>query len=255
MKKSYFASTALLACLFLGTSGVAQTLDVDKMPTITTTGTAEVRVVPNEAIFTLEVEKIDKDLQIAQKQNDDTVSQIINLAKTFGIQPQNVKTDFYEYEQRFTYTGKNEDKRVFLGYAVSKTVIVRLSDMSKFEDFFREIIKAGVSKVEDVDLQTTDIRKHKDEARAMAIKAAREKAMALTREIGQSIGKAVRISEGVFSAQPFGAGLSVNSNATSNNFSTSGESYSASLSANENATFSPGTISVKAEVTVSFLLN
>lgn len=234
-------------------SAKAQMVDVDNLPTITTTGTAEVRVVPNEAIFTLEVEKIDKDLQIAQKQNDDTVSQIINLAKTFGIQPRDVKTDFYEYEQRFTYTGKNEDKRVFLGYAVSKTVIVRLGDMSKFEDFFREIIKAGVSKVEDVDLQTTDIRKHKDEARAMAMKAAREKAAAMTKEIGQTIGKAVRISEGVFSDNTFRTGILNANNSVANN--TSGESYSASLSANENTTFSPGTISVKAEVTVSFLLN
>lgn len=240
-----FVFAVVLFCCF---SVSAQ--NIDQMPTITVTGTAEVRVVPDEAIFNLVVSKLNKDLQLAQKQNDDTVAQIIALSKAAGIPAQNVKTDFYEYEEKYTWVGKDERQRLFLGYEVKKEVKIRLSDMSKFEGFFRDLIKTGVSSVEDVDLQTTQIRKFKDQARAMAIKAAREKAAALAGEIGQTIGKAVWIREGSFTSIP---NTSNYTNAVSNR--SAGETFSASYSTEENSTFSPGTISVKAEVTVSFLLN
>ncbi len=229
--------------------------NIDQMPTISVTGSSEVRVVPDEAIFNLTVSKLNKDLQLAQKQNDDTVAQIINLCKAAGIPAQNVKTDFYEYQEKYTWVGKDEKVRLFLGYQVSKEVKIRLSDMSKFEGFFRDLIKTGVSSVGDVDLQTTQIRKYRDQARAMAMKAAREKAAALAGEIGQTIGKAVWIREGAFRSNFSISGASANSSNYVANSSGDGESFSASYSTAENSTFSPGTISVKAEVTVSFLLN
>lgn len=232
----------------------ANAQNVNEMPTITVTGTAEIRVVPDEAIFNLSVVKINRDLKIAQQENDATVAQIINLAKQFNVPAQYIKTDVYEYEEKYTWTGKDNEKRVFLGYEVSKDVVIRLTDMTKFEDLFREIIRSGVSKVEDVELQTTEIRKHKDRARAMAMKAAQEKAAAMAGEIGQSVGKAVMVREGVFSGSPY-SNFSANSNVTSNTIGTGGQSYSAGYSASENSTFSIGTISVKADVTVSFLLN
>ena len=49
--------------------------------------------------------------------------------------------------------------------------------------------------MEGIEFRTTQIRKHKDKARQMAIRAAQEKAIALTKEIGQTIGKAYSITE------------------------------------------------------------
>jgi len=57
------------------------------------------------------------------------------------------------------------------------------------------VINAGINRIEGVDFRTTQIRAHKDRARQMAIKAAQEKAIALAREIGQTIGKAYSITE------------------------------------------------------------
>lgn len=196
MKLKILVLAGLICSFFIS----AKAQNISEMPTITVTGTAEIQVVPDEAIFNLKVEKLSKDLKLAQQQNDETVAQIINLCKQFGIPAQNVKTDVFEYEERFTMTGKAEDKRVFIGYMVSKDVVIRLSDMKKFEDLLREIIKAGVSKVESVEMQTTELRKYKDQARAMAMRAAKEKGTAMSAEIGQTIGKAIMIREGSFSS-------------------------------------------------------
>jgi uncharacterized protein YggE len=77
------------------------------------------------------------------------------------------------------------------------------------------------------------------------MKAAREKAVAMTASIGQTIGKAVRVSEGNNPNQNYGYAANVTSNTVS-----VGGSFSEAV-----ATFAPGAIKVEAQVTVSFLLN
>ncbi len=215
---------------------------------ITVTGQAEVRVPPDEVIFSLEVVKVDRDLVAAQGQNDESVRQVLSLARRFDVPQQDVKTDYISVEMKYStdYEDDEDDekakkvKRVFVGYEVSKTVIIRFTDIARFEKFFAEVLKVGVSKVNSVQFRTSQIRKYKDQARAAAIRAAREKAVALTAEIGQTIGKAHRIQEE-------GYGRS----ASSNNYTTV---VSGSFSSDEDTSFAPGMITVTAQVTVSFLL-
>jgi uncharacterized protein YggE len=124
-------------------------------------------------------------------------------------------------------------------------VIVKLTDISRFEDFFAEALKTGITEVNSVKFETSKLRENKDKARDMAMKAAREKAVALTASVGQTIGKAVRITEGLTANQIYGSSSNGLSNVTG-----TGGTFSESV-----ATFAPGAIKVEAQVTVSFLLN
>jgi uncharacterized protein len=54
-----------------------------------------------------------------------------------------------------------------------------------------------VNHVDAFDLRLADPRPAKDKARALAMRAAREKAQALAREVGQTIGKAIAVTEDV----------------------------------------------------------
>lgn len=92
-----------LILLFLAISFCASATaqDVDKMPLITVTGTAEVMVAPDEVVFQLDVTKTDKDLQIAKRQNDEAVAKVLELARRFGVEPQNVKTDYISVEMKY----------------------------------------------------------------------------------------------------------------------------------------------------------
>lgn len=244
----------LILNLWLGLSVEAQ--DTDKLPVITVVGTAEVQVAPDEVVFSLDVTKTDKDLQIAKRLNDDSVRKILDLTHRFAIAPQDVKTDYISVEMKYESIRDaktkiyNEDgdevgKRVFRGYRVSKTVIVKLTDISRFEDFFSEVLKTGITEISGVHFETSKLREHKDKARDMAMKAAREKAVGLTAAIGQTIGKAIKITEGNTANQNYGYVANARSNATA-----VGDSLTQSL-----ATFAPGAIKVEAQVTVSFLLN
>lgn len=242
----------LILAFCFGTPVSAQ--DVDKMPMITVTGTAEVQVAPDEVVFSLDVTKTDKDLQVAKRFNDEIVGKVLELARRFSVEPRNVKTDYISVEMKyesireaktkvFDEDGDEVGKKVFRGYVISKTVIVRLTDISRFEEFFAEALKTGITEVDSVKFETSKLRENKDKARDLAMKAAREKAVAMTAAIGQTIGKAVKVSESNTDNRVYN--LSANANSVG-----VGSSFSEAV-----ATFAPGAIKVEAQVTISFLLN
>ncbi len=251
-----------LLILLIFTFGLAFSVsaqDIDKMPMITVTGTAEVMVAPDEVVFSLDVTKNNKDLQIAKRSNDEVVAKILELTRRFSVAPQDVKTDAISVEGKYESIRDAKKKvydedgdeigtKIFKGYEVSKTVTVRLKDISRFEEFFSEALKTGITEVNSVRFETSKLRENKDTARDLAMKAAREKAVAMATSIGQTVGKALRITEGNIANQNYSANYS--NNTVSSNITGNNGSFSESV-----ATFAPGTIKVEAQVTVSFLLN
>jgi len=65
----------LLIVLTLFAVGFGQ--DLKEPPTIHVTGTAEISVPPDAAVFSLEVAKLNKDLAIAKRETDEALARII----------------------------------------------------------------------------------------------------------------------------------------------------------------------------------
>ena len=252
-----------LAILFLVAAGVCAACDAPLGPApsaapgsaqpevrlITVTGDAEVRVVPDEVVLTLGVESLDLDLDAAKRQNDDIVKAAIDLAKQHGVKPEHMQTEYLSVEPRYRDSYETRD---FLGYSVRRTLVLTIQDLGKFEELLAAELKVGVNYVHGVDFRTTELRKHKDTARALAIKAAKEKAAALAAELGLRLGDPQTIREdqsGSWSwySSWWGAGWAsgMAQNVSQN---AAGGAAGASL---EGAT-APGQITVRAQVTVSF---
>ena len=228
-----------LTLMLSAVSTIAQK-DADR-PLITVTGQAEVLVVPDEAVFSMSETTTDKDLQNARRRNDEVVKKILALARKYGVPPNLVQTDRISLEEDYSDESVTKRPRVFLGYIVRKRIAIILRDVSKAEALLSDIFTTGITGIEAVEFRTTELRKHKDQARAMAMRAAKEKATALAMEIGQSIGKAYSIEEDV---------PSDSSASNSNNFRISGMARTSA----EESTIALGQISITARVTVSFEL-
>jgi uncharacterized protein YggE len=214
-------------------------------PLITVTGQAEVRVPPDEVLFTLAVENVDKDMLVANRKTDDSMKQILAIARKYNVKPEDVQTSQISVQPKYNtddmeYEARRNIKRVLIGYLVSKTVAVRLRDISRFDEMLADILKAGITRLSNLEFRDSQIRKHRDEARRMAIRAAKEKATLLAGEIGQSIGPAYSITETSRDVVPRAAMQNVSSDAGG-----AAESESA---------LAPGTLSVTAQVTVRFRL-
>jgi len=214
-------------------------------PLVTVTGQAEVRVPPDEVVFTLAVENVDKDMVVASKRTDDSVRQILAIARKNNVKAEDVQTSHISVQPKYNtddlpYESRDKVKRVLVGYEVSKTVAIRLREIARFDDLLADVLKAGITRLSNLEFRDSQIRKHRDEARRMAIRAAQEKAKLLAGEIGQSIGPAYSITEesGVDYARTMNQNVSTTTGASSDS---------------DSAT-APGTLSVTAQVTVRFRL-
>jgi uncharacterized protein YggE len=216
-------------------------------PTVSVTGTAEIFVVPDEVTFSAKVEKTGKTLPEAKQSHDIALARLISAARRFVADEKDIKTDFLSVAEHFkrvkTDPDDDEYTNVFDGYKVSRSVTIKLRDISKFERALADLIAADVSNIGRVSFGTSKLRQYKDEARANAMTAAKEKATALAGRIGQTIGRAIKIEEDADGYRSPGANYSSNSNS----FIEDGASVGSDTAI--------GTISVKAQVEVEFILN
>jgi len=220
-------------------------------PLITVSGQAEVMVAPDEVVFKLKAENVSLDLNTAKAKSDQDVKKILALARSYKIEPQNVQTDYIRVSKHYAPATPSKPPE-FDGYAVVQTTTILLKDVSHFESLLSDLVKAGISDVSDVTFRASQMRKYMDQARALAMKAAHEKAVALAGEIGQRIGKANTITE---------VGMTVSSayeedsdHSNSNYSNTSSAEIGRSIADNQ-GTIAPGMISITARVKVSFGLN
>jgi uncharacterized protein YggE len=240
---------AALALIFSLSAWTENQLAPAEPGVITVTGEAEVRVVPDEVLLTLGVETWDEDLRTAKNQNDERVKAVLAIAQSYGVEARHIQTDHISIEPRYE---DNYEKEDLIGYFVRKTIVITLKDMSKFDDLLTSVVEAEVNYVHGIQFRTTELRKYRDEARALAIKAAQEKANALAGELGQSVGRTRSIQEeqaGWWSWYNSWWGLGWGNNMSQNVIQEAGGSSSA-----PDGSIAPGQITVNARVNVSFEL-
>lgn len=249
-KEAVGLAVVILVAVFVGTAWADTDSASDQPRLIAVTGEAEVRVVPDEVVLTLGVETWDKNLDLARRQNDQVVERVLALAEEFEIAPQYFQTDYVGIEPR--YRNGYYEERDFIGYFVHKTVVITLRDLGQFEELLAAALDSGVNYVHGIQFRTTELRKYRDEARALAVQAAREKAGAMAGELGQDIGEPTQIQEvhsgwgsgyNSWWGSRWGAGMSQN---------VIQEIDSAALLGD--GSFSPGQIGVSARVAVTFVL-
>jgi uncharacterized protein YggE len=231
-----------IAALFM-IAGLPLAAGADDAPDralITVTGEAEVRVAPDEAVLTARVVTLDKNLAIAKSRNDEGVKAVLAAVREVGVKPDHVQTGALAIDARESM--RDSDKPLFLGYEVTKRLTIVLKDLARADDLLAAVVEAGVNRVDAFELRHSNPRKYKDEARALAIRAAREKAVALTAEIGQTVGKAFTITEDV----PVSI---VSRSASYNSFTAYGGS-----GGSDDSSFATGQNTISARVTVSFEL-
>ena len=208
-------------------------------PMISTTGSAEIRLVPDFADLYFNIDVRRADLASARKEQAERTAKILAVLRSAGIDENDVQTSQVSISTIYVRSGNYETATVDY-YAVSQNISFTMRNVKKVGEVTADVVLAGANGVGDVVLRTSDLRKRRDEARLQAARAAREKAVALAKELGVKIGKPYSIDE--FNAN------SVQSNASTTSVRAGGEGDE------PQATFAPGMVSVQANVRVSFLL-
>jgi uncharacterized protein YggE len=174
-------------------------------------------------------------LEIAKLQNDRVVKKMLEVASESGVDSKYIHTS--ELSMGPIYT---EDKiPKLIGYEVSQTIVVTLKDLSTYEALMTNFLQAGANRVNGIEFTLSDAQKYRADARANALRAAREKAVAMAAVLGQTVGKPSEISEG---SEPDVQSLQTNSFMA----------YDRGFAKQVESTLPSGQVSVRASVRVRF---
>ena len=183
---------AVLAIVVTSAAWSQQTQMYDDRPKITVAGEAVVNVKPDKIVITFGIETSDADVNTAKQKNSELMKKAVGVAKDCGVHEQDIQTDRLSIEPRWE-DGYKQQK--FLGYFVHNTMMVTLSDLEQLDKLITSALQAGINRLNGVDFQTTEFKKYREEARELALKAAREKAEKMSAVLGQTIGKPLQINE------------------------------------------------------------
>jgi uncharacterized protein YggE len=230
-----------IALLLITTSALAQ-------GSITTSGSADILVEPDQVEFTVGVETMHVSLEMAKQLNDAAVAKTIAAAKRNGVPAAAIQTDYISIEPNYDY--EHRERLTPTSYVVRRSIVITSKDIPNFERLLSALVEAGANRVRSIRFMTTKLREHRDTARRMAAKAALEKAQLLAETLGGTVGKATQISEAndwwsSSYASWWGGNANVMANVSQNVNVAGGDT-------NSDSPLAPGRIAVKATVNVTF---
>ena len=235
--------TSLIALLVIGLAPLLAQAAEEPPRTISTQGEAIVYVVPNEVVLNFGVETVDKVLDNARAANSEACAKLLKAVKELGIEEKHIQADYMNVTIRYS----DHTNLVITGYVAHRSYSVVLKDVKKFETLVDTALKNGANRFDGFNFQTSELRKHRDKARTMAIQAAKEKAVDLAKALDCKVGHPRTISEGGGWYGYWGGGNRYGNAMAQNSF------QAAPAGGEEGGDTMPlGQITVRATVSVSF---
>ncbi|MBN2378881.1 SIMPL domain-containing protein [candidate division WOR-3 bacterium] len=183
----------LLTCLLLLTTVARGNDQEPKRRTLVVTGTAEVVVAPDICYMSFAVESSSKKAQEAYEENVRIMNAINRAIKAQGIEPKDMRTAYFSFTPQYRCT--NNGKRIFEGYNVYNTLHVSVRDLSKVSAVLDTAVTAGAKDVKGINFTVENPKKHTEEARREALKAARKKAEEAAELLVFRLGTPISVSE------------------------------------------------------------
>jgi hypothetical protein len=226
----------------------------DPNRSIHVSGTAVVNVLPDRALIQLGVQSNGKTPKEVQARNAARISTVMKAVKALGVEAKDISTDRYIIQPVY----EPNDSLQIDGYRIYNIISITMREVDKTSDAIAEAFQAGANEVVNVEFYTSELRKYRDQAREMAMKAASQKATALSQAAGADTDCVLNISENSWSyfngRNWWYGGNNQNlwtQNAVQNAAPTS---PSSEMPSSDDSPVSAGHISIRAEVSVTFAL-
>ena len=115
---------SIALCSFAATPAMSED---QSRRTISISGEAEVRVVPDEVILTIGLETWDFNLDAAKKLNDDCTNAVVLASRKHRIEERNIQTDYLTIEPRYSW--RDRQAHDFIGYFVRKRLVITITGL------------------------------------------------------------------------------------------------------------------------------
>ncbi len=184
-----------------------QQASTDPTAGISVSGEGRVQVKPDIATANIGVDITAATLADASSQANTKVTAIIAKVKSLGVADNDIQTINYNVNP-ITNQPKENTTPTITGYHVGNQLrftIRKIDDLGKILD---AAVSAGANSIYGVQFTVADPKPYQDQARAVAIKDAQDKASQLAKNAGLQLGKIISLSEGMVTPVPMRAAAS-----------------------------------------------
>lgn len=185
----------------LGAGAAPALAQAGDVATLVATGEAEIRVEPDMAVFTVGVETRAATVEEARWANADAMRSIRDLLLASGAEERHLKTRNFRVSPEWRYN-PSDGTRTFVGYVVSHTLEVTVTDLANLGLWLDVAIQAGATQVSGPTFGLSDYQAVVEQALEEAVRNAQAKAETLARAAGVFLKRVLHISESV--ATPMG---------------------------------------------------
>lgn len=176
----------LLAIAFIGMNSM-QAQEVT--PSVVVVGEGVVKVTPDQVLIKVRVESEGVSAQAVKSDNDKAIDKVLKYTKSMGVKEGDVKTEYVNLNKNYDYQTKEYK------YVANQSISILLKDLNKYAEFTEGLLNAGINRIDGVTFKSTEIDAYNSKARIAAVKDAKKKAEEYASVLGQSVGKALVISE------------------------------------------------------------
>ncbi|EID72156.1 SIMPL domain-containing protein [Imtechella halotolerans] len=183
--------------LFAMASTIASAQTSTIQPTVSVSGEGIVSIVPDRVTVTVRVEHQGKTAEEVKSLNDKAVDGVIKFLKGQKIDARDYKTQHVNLSKNYDYQKKE------YYYAANQTLTVLLKDIRKYDAIMQGLLNSGINRIDNVQFGSSQMAVYESQARKKAMEDALSKAKEYSEVLGQTIGKAISISEFAQSTSPY----------------------------------------------------
>ena len=169
--------------------------DCGSSRTVQVTGSATINVIPDRAMIQLGVQSNGATPTAVQSANSAAIQKVLKALQARGVAAKDIATDLYVIEPVY----EDYDSLYIKGYRINNVVAVTLRDVKMTGAILVAALEAGANQVLKVEFYTSELRKYRDQARELAMRAAQEKAQALAASASAQAGCVLSITENSWS--------------------------------------------------------
>ena len=204
--------------------------------TVTTTGEALIRTVPDEATISMGVEIRDPELATARERAGTIVEEFLAGARNLGIPDKDIATLGARIQPDYEWNRETGERRL-RGYIVNREMQIPVTHLDGVGPLFEAATAAGVNQVQPAMLTSSRRKELERQALADATRDARQRAEAAATAVNAGVGAVRKIDASSPRVQPVARRAEV---------------MMASDSAGANRGWQPGEINIPATVHVTF---
>ncbi|TKD71310.1 SIMPL domain-containing protein [Pseudalkalibacillus hwajinpoensis] len=148
--------------------------------TITVYGTGTIEATPDITSAVIGAETSSKSISEAQRENAETIFEIVKTMHNKGIPNENIQTSDYRIEEEYTF--ENNTKQ-FLGYRVTHLLTILIEPVKKTGEVLDAAVASGANSISSIQFKVKHPDQYSQKALTLAIEQAREKARDIARSL------------------------------------------------------------------------